>query len=309
MLSLVWGGNDLVAPDLYHSIKVLGMLHVIAASGYNVSLVLRLANGFLSRLVSKKVIIFIFLALILGYASLSEYSPSVVRAASMAIVSQVSKLISSRRLSLSRTFLFGVCLATLVSPGVLLETSFHLSCLAIVGLIHFTASQIRTGDEAGLADTCDSASLQLKILAALLKTGKTVPWWVRLREELSLKFKMYWYVQLWILPYSVNFFGVWQPLSFAPCILFQDFWEPLTQVGFLWLLGLLSCLVIPDLNIILKVVGDYLYIIFLPIVRLFISLADLPWPQVNVPLIVRPFVFGFWILLGINWLKISKNAK
>lgn len=120
--------------ELSETFRIVGLIHIVVLSGYNIMVVI----GFLERLLARThrafrfslaVIVAIFFALITGLASSS------VRAASMAVIASVGKMTG-------RTYLAARALA-LVALGMVLwnpfvlafDLGFQLSIIATLGLI------------------------------------------------------------------------------------------------------------------------------------------------------------------------------
>ncbi len=120
--------------ELSETFRIVGLIHIVVLSGYNIMVVI----GFLERLLSRAhravrfslaVIVAIFFALITGLASSS------VRAASMAVIASVGKM--TGRTYLAARALALVALGMVVwNPFVLaFDLGFQLSIIATLGLI------------------------------------------------------------------------------------------------------------------------------------------------------------------------------
>lgn len=135
LAGILFGYNATLPQEFYQALVATGLLHVIAASGYNVmwvsSFIMRVAAPFVSRT----------LALALGifgiccYAILAGLSPSVLRASVMGTISLLCASTGKRYLvgiSLWYTILFLV----VADPFLLWSLSFQLSVLSTLSLIY-----------------------------------------------------------------------------------------------------------------------------------------------------------------------------
>ena len=120
--------------ELSETFRIVGLIHIVVLSGYNIMVVI----GFLERLLARAhravrfslaVVVAIFFALITGLASSS------VRAASMAVIASVGKM--TGRTYLAARALALVALGMVVwNPFVLaFDLGFQLSIIATLGLI------------------------------------------------------------------------------------------------------------------------------------------------------------------------------
>jgi competence protein ComEC len=130
---LLGDDNDIPA-DLQDAFRNSGTSHLIAISGFNVSIVAGLFILLFGKVLGKyRGILFSILAIIL-YTILVGSGPSVVRAAIMGIISMLGILIGRRSGGVNALFLTsGVML--LFNPFLLWSVSFQLSVAATLGLV------------------------------------------------------------------------------------------------------------------------------------------------------------------------------
>lgn len=111
-----------------------GLLHTIAASGYNISIIAGLMFHTSKRISGIKAATAISLLGIIGYVLLAGLSPAIIRAGimgSIALFAQVSGRPYLARLGL----LWSVVLMLLFSPTLIWNASFQISVSATVGLL------------------------------------------------------------------------------------------------------------------------------------------------------------------------------
>ena len=136
MAGLIVGSRKGISANLMQNFNAAGLTHILAISGYNITLIILIVGkmlGFLAR--GKRIfwsIVFIILFVILVGAS-----ASVVRAALMGIISVIS-LWFGRKYFVLRALFFSGFLMVLWNPQTLLfDVSFQLSFLATLGIILF----------------------------------------------------------------------------------------------------------------------------------------------------------------------------
>lgn len=130
-------GQIVDLPDpIYHDLKTIGMLHVVAASGYNVGLVAGLVGALAARFRRPHSLVIWWLGMLL-YLFLSDFSISILRAYLMFILKKAAestgRIYHNFLLLTTAVFLF-----LLLKPWLFLNLSFQLSVGATLGLILFS---------------------------------------------------------------------------------------------------------------------------------------------------------------------------
>lgn len=136
--SMVFGGAKKVDKSLNHSFKVIGMQHVMAASGFNVSLIFALVwpilkNGFSQRLSSMASLLMVWL-----YVALTGFPASVVRAGVMLTFAIVTAKLLRRQSRAWWVLLLTVIVMVLLNRQYLSDIGFQLSVSSTAGLILVT---------------------------------------------------------------------------------------------------------------------------------------------------------------------------
>lgn len=136
MLGIVFGIKEDFPASFALNIKNTGLLHVIAASGMNITMV----GGFLSALFSyffrRQVALALSIFGILFYALLAGFEPSIVRAAIMGILVFSAQIFGRQTLSFIGLFL-AAFIMLFINPALLSDVGFELSFMATFGLIFF----------------------------------------------------------------------------------------------------------------------------------------------------------------------------
>lgn len=135
MLGIVFGIKEEMPEAFYLDLQKVGLMHVIAASGMNITML----GGFLSLLFAmffkRQVSIALTILGIILYAVLAGLEPSIVRAALMGILVFLAQLTGRQNSSFLALF-FAAFLMLMRSPSLLTDVGFQLSFLATFGLIY-----------------------------------------------------------------------------------------------------------------------------------------------------------------------------
>lgn len=137
LLSGILLGRDRDIPSsLVSAYQQTGTAHIIAISGFNMSLLALVLFSLFSRVCNRYAASLISAAFLIIYTVFVGASPSVVRAAIMAVMAFGGHLLG-RRQSGMNALAFTAMVMTLVDPNVLWDISFQLSFAATLGLILF----------------------------------------------------------------------------------------------------------------------------------------------------------------------------
>ena len=126
-------------PDSFKdALSVTGLTHIIALSGYNVTIIVAVLADLLVGYIGRKKVFFIGSLLILGFVILTGAASSVVRAAIFSFLVLFGKIIG-RRADFTNLIILAGLLMILYNPFVLaLDVGFQLSFLAFCGLIYLS---------------------------------------------------------------------------------------------------------------------------------------------------------------------------
>lgn len=132
VMAMLFGDKSALSEELYENFQKNGTAHILAVSGLHIGIL----YGFFAFLWRGKKGLFFHIAVtgvLLFYAALAEFSPSVVRAAIM-IVIHLAASILHRRYDLLSAAAFTFLLMLCMNPMQLFHTGFQLSFLAIASL-------------------------------------------------------------------------------------------------------------------------------------------------------------------------------
>lgn len=138
LLSGILLGVETAIPDpVRDAFNRTGTTHIIAISGANIIIILRVLMGLFVPLAGRTRAVWIAVATVAAYAILVGGDPAVVRAAIMGSLALVASRLGRRTYGLT-TLAFSVWLMTLVNPMVLWDIGFQLSVAATTGLVVFS---------------------------------------------------------------------------------------------------------------------------------------------------------------------------
>ncbi len=129
-------GNTDGMPDyLNQDFQITGTTHIVALSGFNVTIIMALVVNWLIRIVGRRWAWIPALVLLIAFVIMSGASASVMRAAIMAIIVQMGLFIG-RPISIGRLLGYTILLMAWVNPLVVFhDLGCQLSFLATVGLV------------------------------------------------------------------------------------------------------------------------------------------------------------------------------
>jgi len=137
LAGILLGDESGIPADVREAFNRTGAAHVLAISGSNIAILLRVLMGLLTPLAGRDRALALSSALIFGYAVLVGWDPAVVRAAIMGVLAMIA-LRTRRRAHGVTSLAFAVWIMSIQSPHVLWDIGFQLSVASTAGLILFT---------------------------------------------------------------------------------------------------------------------------------------------------------------------------
>ncbi len=164
---IVLGAKSRLPKDFYEKLRTTGTLHIIVASGYNLTVISQRPVEGMAWIMGRKLALGFGWLMVWGYALISGGEPPVVRAAIIISIVYLAQFIG-RKFAIWRAFLLSVWLMLVVSPELLLSISFQLSVAAMFGLLVFKDKWegLRKVPLVG-RDLSDSLSAQLMVLPVI----------------------------------------------------------------------------------------------------------------------------------------------
>ncbi len=193
-------GSDEGIPDAVMSqFRATGAAHVIAISGFNITIIAGAAIRLFNRVVHRYRALLLSIVTLALYCVLAGGGAPVVRAAIMGILTSLALLAGRRAQALTSLFVAAITM-TLVQPFVLWDIGFQLSFLASLGLV-LVATPLE-GQVLTLAARFMNAELAQRVVATV-------------RESLIVSLA----AQLATLPLMIYHFHHWSPVSLVANLL------------------------------------------------------------------------------------------
>jgi len=177
---ILFGSKSEISKELYNNFINTGTAHIIALSGFNVTIIVMFVAWIFSYFFSsKRVVVVSAIVVITLFVLMTGASSSVVRAAIMGSVLLLAKYYGRAQHALNALIFAGV-LMVLINPKVLVfDVSFQLSFLATLGLLYiypyFLEKFKKIPDVLKLRDTLAATfSAQIAVLPILLLNFKQI---------------------------------------------------------------------------------------------------------------------------------------
>lgn len=133
LMGIVFGEKDLDKASTQKFIST-GVLHVVAASGMNVSMLTSFLLSSLLVFFRRQHALILTVAAVIFYTALADFQPSIIRAAIMSVVAIGAGLAGRQNTSILALF-FAAFVMVFWDPAVIVSISFILSFAATLGII------------------------------------------------------------------------------------------------------------------------------------------------------------------------------
>lgn len=212
LAGIVLGSQENLPPNFYQSLKLSGTLHIVVASGMNVTIIGKIVLDIFVRRFKRTQAIFVTLFCILIYTFLAGAEPPIVRAAIMGSVAFTAQVFG-RQYWAAWSLLLTLAVMLLGSPTLLFEIGFQLSAVATAGLLFVSPeiSKVLTS----LISRVEKLSLTLAKIIYLFRLDLT--------ETLA--------AQLAVMPLLLVHFGQFNFLAFLPNVLIATLVPILMRLG------------------------------------------------------------------------------
>ena len=138
LIGMLLGEKSFIPPDLKELFADAGIMHILAVSGLHVGIIAMALLAFLNMLrLPKKLKLLTLILILIVYASITGYRPSVLRATIMFILLIGGKLINRNR-NLNSSLFFAAFLILLLNPLILYDAGFLLSFVVTFFIINLS---------------------------------------------------------------------------------------------------------------------------------------------------------------------------
>jgi len=125
-----------MSKDFQQDLRKTGTIHIVVASGYNISVIAGLLISVILRFTKRQFALFLSFFVILAYTLMTGAEPPVVRAAIMGSLTFLAQFLG-REKDAWRALVFAAAAILLVNPLLLFDLGFQLSFLATAGILAF----------------------------------------------------------------------------------------------------------------------------------------------------------------------------
>lgn len=132
-LSYLLGQKGTMSSELSEKMRLVGLAHVIVASGFHLGIVVSFAKKYLGK-VSRFATLAGATVLIIAYISITGFSPSMMRAG-FATTMALFTWYFGRHLHPVRSLLYLIAISLLINPGYLTNIAWQLSFASYAGII------------------------------------------------------------------------------------------------------------------------------------------------------------------------------
>lgn len=137
-IGLLIGSKQGFGQDLINDFAKVGITHIIALSGYNVTIIIIFLTDILLGYLTRRQIFFVSLILILLFVAMTGAASSVIRASIITLLIAYGKTIG-RKADMTNLILLSAAIMVAINPFVLrFDVGFQLSFLAFIGLVYFS---------------------------------------------------------------------------------------------------------------------------------------------------------------------------
>lgn len=182
LMGIMFGQDRLFSENFEKNVRIAGVSHIVAASGYNITILI-LASSKLLAFLPFKARFPINMILIWGFCILSGLSPSILRACIMTTIVLCGTLLG-RKNTIHVTLPLATFIFVLIDPRIVFDVGFQLSVMATLGLIYLQPSlanivkKITRRDIGFVNDTLlTTLSCTLTTLPITIMTFKTLSVW------------------------------------------------------------------------------------------------------------------------------------
>ncbi len=139
---LVWGEDQEFTPEMKQDFKKSGLSHLVAASGYNVSLIAACLVAFFSRMISRTKAGIISIFFIVLYVFMAGGTIPVVRAGVLAVYALIGQALGKQVNAKIGLIILG-CISVILFPQWFWEISWQLSYAATAGILFLSNTPTR----------------------------------------------------------------------------------------------------------------------------------------------------------------------
>lgn len=135
LLGVTFGIKEPIPTEFKDSLRISGVMHVIAASGMNVTIIGGVISSVFALFLKRRLALILSIGAVIFYAMIAGFEPSIVRASIMGILVFSSQILGRQNMARNGLLLAGF-LMLFKDPQLLYDIGFQLSFTATLGLLY-----------------------------------------------------------------------------------------------------------------------------------------------------------------------------
>ncbi|MFA6304290.1 MAG: ComEC/Rec2 family competence protein [Patescibacteria group bacterium] len=141
---LLWGAKKGLPPEILNDFTAAGVTHIIAVSGYNITIIaVALTSIFVALGFGKKTVFWLIVLCIAFFVAITGFPASIIRAGIMGIIVLMSQTLG-RVSNIKNTLALTALVMLLVNPKILIwDAGFQLSFLSTIGLVYLSPLMVK----------------------------------------------------------------------------------------------------------------------------------------------------------------------
>ena len=211
LAGIVLGAKRGLPYEFWQALQRTGTLHIVVASGYNVTVVIGVVIGYLAGWVKRRIAVMLGILAVMGYTVMAGAEAAIVRAAIMGSLAYFGQVLG-RKADGVRLLIVAVMGMVVVEPRLIWDVGFQLSVMATSGLMFVGPVLNRVFKRVWLigGDMRDTVAAQIGVWPILLITFGNLSVFAVVVNSLIL----------WLVPVVMGLGGIlavggliWQPLG------------------------------------------------------------------------------------------------
>ena len=134
LAGIVLGVKRNLGNDFWQALQRTGTLHIVVASGYNVTVVIGVVVGYLAGIFKRRIAVILGIVAVILYTVMAGAEAAIVRAAIMGSLAFFGQVLG-RKADGVRLLLGAIMIMVLVDPYLIFDIGFQLSVMATAGLM------------------------------------------------------------------------------------------------------------------------------------------------------------------------------
>jgi competence protein ComEC len=206
MAGILYGARSGLPADLTTNFSRTGVTHIVAVSGYNVSIIVVVLNAALIYLgLLRKQSFWMLVFLIVAFVFFTGASASVVRAGVMAVIVLLSQYVG-RLSAVGRVLVYAVVIMLFLNPYLLMwDAGFQLSFLSTLGLVYLSPVISTWVEKKMPVRNNYLLGMQEVLLTTIAAIGATLPLIMYQFGRFSVVAPLVNVLVLWIIPWLMLF--------------------------------------------------------------------------------------------------------